>query len=173
MEQVACGCMADGRMDMKESTRALEDLLRPTVEALGCRIWGIERFGQPRRPTLRIYIDREEGVTLDDCERVSRQVSAVLDVEDPIASAYVLEVSSPGVDRVLFHPEHFAECIGEEVEIRLFAPLDGRRQHRGELVAFEAAAGANARVTLATGEGENVEIDLDAIAKAQVVPSFD
>ncbi len=154
---------------MSERTEALESLLAPTVEALGCRIWGIERVGRPTHPTLRIYIDREEGITIDDCERVSRQVSVVLDVEEALPGSYTLEVSSPGLDRVLFRPEHYAESIGETVEVRLFAPLAGRRRITGRLEGLLAET-----ITVEENEaGERVEIPLAAIARAQIVPQFD
>jgi ribosome maturation factor RimP len=83
---------------MTRKERELEALLGPTIEAHGSRIWGIEYMGHGKRATLRIYIDSAAGVTIDDCERVSKQVSGVLDVEDPLGAGYVLEVSSPGLD---------------------------------------------------------------------------
>ena len=91
----------------------LTQLLRPTVESMGYSLWGIELISPGRRPTVRLYIDAESGVTVDDCAQVSHQVSGILDVEDPITGEYTLEVSSPGVDRLLFHPEHYPPYIGE------------------------------------------------------------
>ena len=85
----------------------LTQLLAPTVEAMGYSLWGIEVISPGRRPTVRLYIDAEEGVNVDDCAQVSHQVSGVLDVEDPISGEYTLEVSSPGVDRLLFNPDHY------------------------------------------------------------------
>ena len=90
-----------------------------------------------RRPTVRLYIEAESGVTVDDCAQVSHQVSGILDVEDPISGEYTLEVSSPGVDRLLFHPEQYPPYIGEIVDVRLRLPVDGRRRFKGNLAAAE------------------------------------
>ena len=88
---------------MSNNIAAIADLLRPTVEALGVELWGVDQIGQGRSSVLRVYIDKgEEGISIDDCERVSRQISGILDVEEPIAGEYTLEVSSPGMDRPLF-----------------------------------------------------------------------
>jgi ribosome maturation factor RimP len=115
----------------------LRDLLAPSVEALGFELWGLEHLSQGRHSLLRVYIDAEAGVTVDDCARVSEQVGAVLDVEDPIGGDYVLEVSSPGVDRRLFRLEQYAPYAGEEVELRLRRPFEGRRKYRGVLRGVE------------------------------------
>ncbi len=103
---------------MASKQEQLHTLIAPVVAALDCELWGLDFLTQGRYSTLRIYIDREgeEGVTLEDCERVSRQVSSVLDVEDPISSRYTLEVSSPGMDRPLFTPEHYGRYIGDCTE---------------------------------------------------------
>lgn len=105
--------------------------IAPAVEALGLELWGIESLRHGRRVTLRVFIDCMSGVTIDDCERVSRQVSAILDVEDPIRGEYTLEVSSPGIDRPLFTLPQFERYIGAEANVRLRVPLDGRRKFRG------------------------------------------
>jgi len=115
----------------------LRDLLSPSVEALGFELWGLEHLSQGRHSLLRVYIDAEAGVTVDDCARVSEQVGAVLDVEDPIGGDYVLEVSSPGVDRRLFRLEQYAPYAGEELELRLRRPFEGRRKYRGVLRGVE------------------------------------
>ena len=101
--------------------RRLERLgavLGPVIGTLGCELWGIELSGPSQRPVLRVFIDSPDGISLDDCERVSRQVSVVLEVEDPLPGEYVLEVSSPGMDRQLFTEEQCARYIGEEVRLR-------------------------------------------------------
>jgi ribosome maturation factor RimP len=115
----------------------LTALLAPTVESLGFELWGLELVSPHRRPTLRVYIDREAGVTVDDCAEVSRHVSGVLDVEDPIKGEYTLEVSSPGIDRLLFHREQYAAYVGEPIEVRLRLPYEGRRKFRGWLMGLE------------------------------------
>ena len=103
----------------------LTQLLRPTVESMGYSLWGIELISPGKRPTVRLYIEAEAGVTVDDCAQVSHQVSGVLDVEDPIKGEYTLEVSSPGVDRLLFDSHQYAPFIGEMVDIRLRLPVEG------------------------------------------------
>ncbi|MEQ9209858.1 MAG: ribosome maturation factor RimP, partial [Pseudomonadales bacterium] len=94
----------------------ISELLEPTIAALDCQLWGIEYIPQARHATLRIYIEKKDGVAIEDCERVSRQVSAILDVEDPVGTAYTLEVSSPGMDRQLFRLEQFQDYVGSLVK---------------------------------------------------------
>ncbi len=112
----------------------LQELLSPSVAALGYELLGCIYVPQGRRTILRIYIDKQEGVTIADCERVSRQLAAVLDVEDPIMGSYSLEVSSPGIDRPLFTREQFQRFVGSKVNIKLHAAIDNRRQFKGQLV---------------------------------------
>ena len=109
----------------------------PGVEALGFELWGLEYLSQGRHTLLRLYIDAESGVTVDDCAEVSRQVSGVLDVEDPINGEYTLEVSSPGVDRLLFRLDHYSMYVGEWIELRLGTPYEGRRKFKGTLKGIE------------------------------------
>jgi len=122
--------------DVKRSEVQIAELVTPTVEALGLDLWGVEHVSQGKFSLLRIYIDRaEDGVTVDDCERVSHQVSALLDVEDPISGEYTLEVSSPGLDRPLFTLDQFQQYVGETVRIRTRGPVEGRRKFKGTIVA--------------------------------------
>jgi ribosome maturation factor RimP len=151
---------------LNRKERQLEALLGPTIEGLGCRLWGIEHLSHGRRSVLRVYIDRDEGVTIDDCERVSRQISAVLDVEEPLTGSYTLEVSSPGMDRCLFRPEQYAESIGESLDVRLTVPFEGRRRFAGELVGFE-----NNEVVLRMDDHEFL-IPLENVQRARIVPNF-
>lgn len=152
---------------MGTRSEQLTDLLRPVVESLGCELWGLEYTAQARSATLRIYIDRPEtGVLVEDCERVSRQVSAVLDVEDPIQGNYTLEVSSPGMDRPLYTLEQFAQYAGEEISVRLRHPYEGRRKFRGRLQGVE-----NQDVILAV-EDEEYLFPIESIDKANVIPNF-
>jgi ribosome maturation factor RimP len=149
------------------STKVLQ-LLEPLVEGLGYEFVGAEYLPQGKHSLLRIYIDKADvGITVDDCERVSRQVSSMLDVEDPIPGQYTLEVSSPGLDRPLFRPEHFERFIGHEVKLSLTAPMAGRRKLSGELKAMVDG------VVKVECEGEEYEIDFDDIEKARLVPVFD
>jgi Uncharacterized protein conserved in bacteria len=106
----------------------LEELLEPVVESMGCELWGLEYFAQGRKSMLRIYIDKKpDGVLVEDCESISRQISSVLDVEDPITGEYTLEVSSPGMDRPLFKLKQFSEYVGETIAIKLRVGFDGGR----------------------------------------------
>ncbi len=118
---------------MKSSAEKVTQLIEPTVQALDLELWGVEHASQGKYSVLRIFIEREAGVTIDDCERVSRQASAIFDVEEPIAGEYTLEVSSPGIDRLLFTPQQFQRYRGEEVSVRMRTPVDGRRKFKGTL----------------------------------------
>ena len=144
----------------------IADLIRPTVEAMDSELWGIEYLPQGKHSTLRIFIDKEGGVGIDDCEQVSRQVSALMDVEDPIGGAYTLEVSSPGLDRPLFEKAHYQACIGSLVKIRLRMNYQGRRNFKGRLTALE-----DDEIVLRQGDEEFV-FPLETLDKAQVVPEF-
>lgn len=140
---------------MTNKEREIETLLAATVKALGCDIWGIEYRPRGRgRSTLKLYIDSAAGVTIDDCERVSQQVSALLDVEDPIAERYHLEVSSPGLDRVLFRREQYLANVGQQVDVRLSFPFEGRRRFEGQLAGLEGQD-----VILRQPAGEGLQAD--------------
>jgi ribosome maturation factor RimP len=115
----------------------IQELLEPTIEAMGFALWGLEYLSQGRHTLLRLYIDGENGIGVDDCASVSRQVSSVLDVEDPISGEYTLEVSSPGLDRLLFSLEQYPGYVGEWIEIRLRVPFEGRRKFKGTLKGIE------------------------------------
>lgn len=144
----------------------IRDLIEPAVRAMDCELWGIEYLAQGKHTTLRIFIEKQDGVQVDDCEKVSKQVSAVLDVEDPIQAAYTLEVSSPGVDRILFERQQYEQFLGEQLKVRLRANFDGRRNFSGILVALE-----DEEVVLRVDDEEFV-FPLEGIDKAQVVPNF-
>jgi ribosome maturation factor RimP len=118
--------------------RDIEQLLRPSVESLNCEWWGCEFVQQGRNGFLRIYIDKPEGVGIDDCQQVSRQVSALLDVNDSIPGHYRLEISSPGIPRPLFYPEQYSRFIGEKVQLRLSRPVLGQRKIVGVIVSADA-----------------------------------
>jgi len=145
----------------------LQALLQPTVVGLGYELWGVEFLRQGRRSVLRVFIDSPDGITVEDCATVSRQLSALLDVEDPISGEYTLEVSSPGMDRVLFTAEQFARYVGEEVSVRLLRPLQGRRKFKGPLLS------ANSDELVLVQDGQELRLPMDAIDKAQLVPRFD
>ncbi|MFZ5699322.1 MAG: ribosome maturation factor RimP [Pseudomonadota bacterium] len=149
------------------SKRDLKTLLEPAVGVLGFELWGIEYLVRGRHRLLRIYIDGPEGVTVDDCAAVSHQVSGVLDVEDPIDGEYTLEVSSPGLDRVLFEPAQYARYVGGLLVLRLQAPVSGRRRFRGRLVSVNDDG-----VVLALDDGGEQVFAFAGIDKAQIEPEF-
>ncbi len=120
---------------MAATNQELWELLEPAVESAGFELSDLEFNPGRSRALLRLFIDSEQGVTVDDCERVSRQVSSVLDVADPVGGQYSLEVSSPGLDRRLVKPAHFDRFAGAEVQVRLRRLIDGRRRVQGSLVA--------------------------------------
>lgn len=148
----------------------IENLLTPTVEALGCELWGIEYLSQGRHAKLRVYIERAEGVTVDDCERVSREVSDQLDVGDVMPGAYTLEVSSPGMDRILFKPAHYQANVGAVIDVRLNFPLEGRKHIVGILAGLE-----DDEVIVRPMEAADEEfvLPLSNIHRARLVPQFD
>ena len=149
------------------SVKRLTNMLQPLVEDLGYEFVGLEYTGQSKNAVLRIYIDREQGIDLDDCGRVSGEVAALLDVEDPISGQYNLEVSSPGLDRPLFTLEQCARFAGEQVQMTVFAPVEGRRKFKGRILSV-------------TGDALNIDqdcaeiaLDFSNIAKARLVPDYD
>ena len=142
-------------------------MLTPAVEALGFEMVGIEFVRAGKHSILRVYIDHENGIDVDDCADVSHQVSAVLDVEDPISTEYNLEVSSPGMDRPLFTEAHYQRFVGETVTVRLSVPMDSRRNFKGKLVACE-----NGQITVDV-DGETFSLTVSNIDKGNLVPTFD
>ena len=122
---------------MATKDQQISDMLRATIEALGFELWGIEYLSQGRHSVVRVYIDAENGITVEDCARVSEQVSSVLDVEDPITGEFTLEVSSPGMDRLLFRLDQYPAYVGEVLELRLRTPFEGRRKFKGVLTGIE------------------------------------
>lgn len=144
----------------------LIELLSPVVESMGFIFWGIEYRPQGNQSLLRVYIDHSDGISADQCADVSRQISSVMDVEDPISSEYTLEVSSPGMDRPLFTLEQFQQFIGEFVEVRLRIPFDGRRKFNGRLQGIED------QDVVVQVDNEEFLLPIDLIEKAHVIPQF-
>ncbi len=122
---------------MASKEQQIEQLLQPTVEAMGFDLWGVEYMSQGRHSVLRVYIDAEQGINVDDCAAVSHQAGSVLDVEEPISGEYTLEVSSPGMDRLLFKLEQYPQYANEVIELRLRSPFEGRRKFKGILKGIE------------------------------------
>ena len=132
---------------MAKVTELVRELALPIVEGTGCTLWDVEYVKEAGEWFLRVYIDKEAGVSIDDCEAVSRPLSDLLDEKDPIEGSYTFEVSSAGADRALKKPEHFARYLGEPVEVRLYRPRNGRKEYVGTLKSYEDGA-----VTLEAGE---------------------
>ena len=125
---------------MAKVTEAVAALALPAVDAAGCTLWDVEYVKEAGVWFLRLYIDKEGGVSIDDCEAVSRPVSDLLDEADPIEGSYTFEVSSAGADRALKKPEHFEKFRGEEVEVKLYRPREGRKEFVGRLQNYQDGA---------------------------------
>ncbi len=121
---------------MKKVTETVAQLARPVAEKNGCTLWDVEYLKEGGQWYLRIYIDNEEGVTIDQCEAVSREMDVLLDQADPIETSYILEVSSAGLERTLKRPEDFARFIGHLVEVGLYKPMFSSKTHVGRLLAY-------------------------------------
>ena len=166
---------------MSAKNKLLDQIIRPVVEGLGYEFWGLEYLSQGKHTTLRLFIERpitendddqngpekESGIELKDCEIVSRQLSGVLDVEDPITGDYTLEVSSPGLDRPLYALAHYERFKGQHVALKLRMPFEGRRKFSGVLAGVEGSD-----IVLQV-EQEEFLFPFEGIEKANVVPQFD
>jgi ribosome maturation factor RimP len=149
-------------LPLREQLMALAE---PLLGQLGYELVDLDYVPGRTRSLLRVFIDRPEGVGIDDCERVSHEFSALLDVEDPVPTAYTLEVSSPGLDRVLRTPAHFARFVGERIWVELKVARDGRRRYTGQLMASDAQA-----VELKV-DGAMVRVALGEISSARLAPT--
>lgn len=153
-------------------TQALAQRFTDVLADLGVECIGVEFTPAQGQSTLRVYLDvldqTTEGreVTLDDCEAASRELSALLDVEDPIPGHYVLEVSSPGLDRPLFTASHFAKVVGQEVKVLLKAPIEGRRRLRGKVISADGG-----HIAL-EAEGKTFGFEHADVESARVVPDW-
>ncbi len=145
----------------------LIELLEPVVRAQGYELWELEYAVRRGNGFLRLYIDGEQGIDLEACEKVSRAVSAALDEADPIPVEYTLEVSSPGMDRVLRTAAQFARFVGERASVEMVLPVGGRRRFLGRILAVN-----DAEVTLEQ-DGQPVRLHVDGINKARLAPDFD
>ena len=122
---------------MAKVTDVVAQLAQPIVAQAGCTLWDVEYVKEAGEWFLRVYIDKEGGVDINDCEAVSRPLSDLLDEADPIQGSYTFEVSSAGLDRPLKKPEHFAACAGQQVDVRFYRPVDGRKEYTGALVGCD------------------------------------
>lgn len=150
----------------------VRELIAPTADALGYLLWDVAYVKEGADWILRVTIDcdpdsAEGGITIDDCERMTRAIDPILDEADPIEDSYLLEVSSPGIERELTRDEHFAACTGERVEVRLFAPVDGAKIWMGTLLGL----GEDGRVTVDVS-GTPHTFERSAISKIRTVFEF-
>lgn len=144
----------------------LTALIEPVVVGMGFELWGIEYLRSGKFSTLRIYIDQEQGIDVDHCAEVSRQVSAVMDVEDPISNNYTLEVSSPGMDRPLFKLEQYQQSINEWVEIKLRHAFEGRKNFKGVVTGVEGDE------VVVQVDNEEFLLPIESIEKGRIIPNF-
>lgn len=153
---------------MKQAPDNLIQLAKSTVEPMGYELVGVQMINRGKHgKTLRVYIDKENGILLDDCASVSHQLSGVLDVEDPIAGNYELEVSSPGIDRPIFFAEHFDRFVGSDVSIQMVRLHEGRRKLTGRLLGMEG------NDVVVEAEEKSYRLPIDDIDSARLVPKFD
>ncbi|MGK0297741.1 MAG: ribosome maturation factor RimP [Gammaproteobacteria bacterium] len=150
---------------MYKQNKKLLDLIEPVVSSMGFELLGIEHIKQGRFSLVRLYIDKEVGIELVDCEKVSHQVTGVLDVEDPIQGAFNLEVSSPGLDRLLFTLAQFNQHKGKEVKLNLGIKLDGRRKYQGKI------ADVGNDYVMIESDGQAINVPAEAIQWARIVPA--
>ena len=151
---------------MDNAVKGLHQLLKPVVESLGYELFGIEHVLRRHSALVRVYIDSEAGITLNDCERVSQQISGVLDIEDPIRGHYILEVSSPGLDRPLFTPAHFRQFAGNTIKMELRQAVSGRRKLTGKLIGMQTDT------VIIIDNGKEYCIPFNIIGKTRLVPEY-
>ena len=152
---------------MSQQATRIAELIEPSVTALGYELVGVEYMPQGKHSILRVYIDSEEGVQVEDCVAASRQISGVLDVEDPISGQFALEVSSPGLERPLFKAEHYERFSGELAEIKMRTPQQGQRKFTGRLAGVE-----NDCVLLDIEGGDLVSLPVSDIDRAHLKPAW-
>jgi ribosome maturation factor RimP len=151
---------------MAKITDLVAEIARPVVAAAGCALWDVEYVKQAGQWFLRVYIDKEQGVSIDDCEAVSRPLSDLLDEVDPIQDSYTFEVSSAGIDRALTKPAHFLQLLGAQVEVKLYQPKSGRKEHVGVLLEWK-----DGDLTLEI-DGASVDFTKQEIAQVRLYPHF-
>ena len=143
---------------MSKITEQIAVLARPVVEEEGCTLWDVEYVREAGTWYLRIFVDKEGGLSIDDCERISRRLDPMLDEADPIPESYVFEVGSAGAERELKRPRDFEQFMGHEVEVRLYQPMDGQKSFVGTLKGYDGGD-----VTLETA-GKEIRFDKGRVA---------
>lgn len=145
----------------------VKELVKPIVSELGISLWDVEFVKDGSAWILRLLIDKEDGVSIDDCEKVSRAVDKPLDEKDFIAGSYYLEVSSPGIERTLKEKEHFEKYIGSEINVKLYSPLNGSKLFTGKLLSFE-----DGKVTIQDNNSDLLIFEKDTYAKVSLSVEF-
>ncbi len=153
---------------MAKIAEKIEQLIAPVINDMSYELVGVDYISSGKHSILRVYIDSDNGIGLDDCEVVSRQLSAIFDVEDPISTQYNLEVSSPGIERPLFNIGHYQRFLGHDIKLRLVRPINGQRKFNG---AIGSVSKANNSVELVTELGP-IDLDIELIEKANLVANF-
>lgn len=151
-------------MKKKSKESVLEILLNPRVQEIGYELYDLTFEKKGKDWILVLFIDSPKGISLDDCETVSRFISTVLDEEDPIEQSYTLEVSSPGIDRVLKKDSHYQANIDQKIKVNLFAPVDGSKNYQGLLLSFD-----NDYLSLELENGKTIELDREKITKVNKI----
>jgi ribosome maturation factor RimP len=153
---------------MAKITEKITDLIAPTLEDMGYELVGIEYVASGKHSILRVFIDTDNGIGIKDCEKASHQLSAIFDVEDPIVGQYNLEVSSPGIERPLFHISHYQQFLGNDIKLRMVRPINGQRKFKGSIGSVSEL---NHTIELIT-ELSSITLDIDMIEKANLIADF-
>lgn len=151
---------------MRRDQTHLWELFEPVISGMGFELIEIEHFPNPKHGVLRLYIDKEDGVDIDDCSAVSKQISALIDVEDPVSGQFNLEISSPGLDRPLRRLKDFKRFAGSVVKLKTAMPLDGQRNFKGRLLE------ASEQTVVIETDDEEISLPMTAIDKARIVPEY-
>lgn len=146
-------------MAKKNTVARVEEIVKPFADELGLKIWDVRFAKEGSEKYLRIFIDKEGGVSIDDCVNLTHAISKPLDESDPIPESYMLEVSSPGIERELTRDEHFEDCMGKAVMLRTIRPIDSARDFSGALTGYE-----NKIITVTMADGSNLQIDKKDVA---------
>ena len=149
---------------MAKIEEKVENLIRRNIEELGYELYDVEYVKEAKDYFLRIYIDSKKGIDLNDCEKVSNNITELLDKEDLIPEQYFLEVSSPGIERVLKKEKHLSDNIGNEVQIKLFKPFEGQKQYKGILKGFDET-----KIEIVNQNEEQINIDRKNISQIKTV----
>ncbi|MBQ4066982.1 MAG: ribosome maturation factor RimP [Clostridia bacterium] len=147
----------------KNIAGTVRDLVSPVADSFGFMLWDVEYVKEGADMILRITIDKPEGIDIEDCEKMARAIDPIIDEADPIEVSYKMEVSSPGIERVLSRPEHFEACMGEKVEVKLYAPVDGKKQIVGIL------SGADEKTVSVNVDEAEIVLEKSSVAKVSTV----